>query len=98
MADATNPVYTDFVSNGVANSDVSSDTPVLNWVRYGVPAASASAVASLWNGVDYYAVKLGGLFGQEVESQETTTQNVLGKVTTASTKKARTWAAFSLGL
>jgi hypothetical protein len=80
MADATNPVYTDFVSNGVANSDVSSDTPVLNWVRYGVPAASASAVASLWNGVDYYAVKLGGLFGQEVESQETTTQNVLGKV------------------
>lgn len=80
MADSTNPVYTDFVSNGVANSDPASDTPILNWGRYGVPAAAASAAASLWNGVDYLAVKLGTALGDEVDSVATSTENVLGKV------------------
>lgn len=81
MADSSNPVYADFVSNGVASSDPNSDTPTLNWFRYGVPAAAASAAASLWNGIDFAAVKLGRALGDDsVESIATTPQAVLGKV------------------
>lgn len=80
MADSNNPAYTDFVSNGMAHSDSTSDSATLNWVRYGVPAAAASAAASMWNGVDYLAVKLGGAFGSEVESLKTDASQVLGKV------------------
>jgi hypothetical protein len=56
-----NPVYADFVAQGLANSDVGNPNPALDWVTHGVPAMLDNAISSTWNGVDYTIFKAGQL-------------------------------------